>query len=130
MCQKTQQKGAAKDARVSRHLGERPMKKSVSVADSFSDGSQSRQARRAKGPLMPVHEIVCSRCGSPVEESPSFASLPALTRCPACGLALDEVRTPPMANRPRPQLESDLARLDEAQPRGRAAALGPAIITC
>jgi DNA-directed RNA polymerase subunit RPC12/RpoP len=77
---------------------------------------------------MPALEIVCSRCGGPVAESGSLGSLPALTRCPTCGLTLDEVRTSQVALGPRPKLESDLARLDASSSRGRAKALGPAVI--
>ena len=57
-------------------------------------------------------EIGCPRCGFLFTTSAVFCALPALTRCPVCGLGVDELRSSLEAPGPRAQLESDLHRLE------------------
>jgi rubredoxin len=57
-------------------------------------------------------EIGCPRCSFLFKTSAVFCALPALTRCPVCGLTVDELRSSLEAPGPRARLESDLHQLE------------------
>lgn len=67
-------------------------------------------------------EIGCPRCGFLFKTSAVFCALPALTRCPVCGLTVDELRCSLETTGPQARLESDLLRLEQA-PSQRPSAL-------
>ena len=67
-------------------------------------------------------EIGCPRCGFQFKTSSVFCALPALTRCPTCGLSVAELRASLTAPGPRPQLEPELHRLERVS-HGAAASL-------
>jgi rubredoxin len=66
-------------------------------------------------------DIGCPRCGFLFKTSSVFCALPALTRCPVCGLTIDELRFALEVPGPRPRLESDLQQL-ERRPSQRPSA--------
>jgi hypothetical protein len=63
-------------------------------------------------------EIGCPRCGFVFKTSSVFCALPALTRCPVCGLTVDELRSCLEAHSARATLESDLHRLEQLSWQG------------
>ncbi len=83
----------------------------------WADLGNLRQPCRTHGTggdeVMLPPEIGCPRCAFLFKTASVFCALPALTRCPVCGLTVDELRSLVETPRPQARLESDLLRLEQ-----------------